>query len=158
VQEMLSQITETNSSVIGWWIGSGDCPNSMTDKMSDVIHRISDLNIPQNGFTRNKMLWGEVNKYSDVRVALTVEKQAKAGFMDLMSNAPEFNGFLIAEPQYDITRVLIYRLGDDKKVLCGGGYTSPCGGGYVEFQGETTIEDCSLCQRDCIGCYGLKTN
>lgn len=165
IKKLIQEMFKNNYTCISWWIGAGDCPKRMTDKMDYIIETISKLGFPQNGFTRNKDLWSSVNFYDDVRIALTVEKgdmdKVQKHLVDLHvywhENLGRYKGFLISEPDYDQCVVKIYKLG-----LTETEHIVFCGGGYVEYQvkqggkaPETFVEDCSTCLKNGVGCYGM---
>jgi hypothetical protein len=150
VRQIIKDMQELKATVIAWWLGSGDCPERLTDHITNIIKELSEAQIPQNGFTRNKWLWYNVHYLKNVRFVLTVEKGMKRP--DLEYNI----GNLIAEPDYENGIVKIYAIRRGKKVATG--YT--CGAGYVYQIKEgappkTFIEDCSLCLKDGVGCYDL---
>ena len=153
VRQMIKDIIELEATVIAWWLGAGDCPERLTDKVLDIMEELSKAKILQNGFTRNKHLHRMANGINNVRIALTVEKGAKQEF----EHSRE--GMLIAEPDYEkgVVNLYVHKRGESKFKVTGAG----CGGGYVIHRLEkgkppkAFIEDCSLCLKDGVGCYNL---
>jgi len=132
---LLKEVKSSNSTILSWFVSSGDCPGKLTDKISGVIKIISENGIPQNGFTRNRNFWERANSIDNVVVCLTTEKKIDGLFP-------------IAIPDYKTWKVDIIK--KNQEFLCGGGTVNRCGGGYFN---EIHPEDCSLCHKEKIGCF-----
>jgi len=161
VRNLIEQMLALEATTLGWWIGSGDCPERLTNKFIDIIYQLSKSDIPQNGFTRNEKFWSSVNEFSNVRIALTVERQAVQEFLSEMPTPTSYYGYLISEPDYERNIVLIYKLGVDEKAKPVHFSTVACGGGWVTYKHSKQappnvfIEDCSMCLKEGVGCYDL---
>ena len=130
------------------WFDSGDCPTSLTNKVSDIINQLHEDDFSQLGFTRNEKLWLKVKDleeddqcYSNVttktRFMLTVERGTKI-----------IKEGRYAVPDYKKQRVCIihHHTFDkpveesiDKIISNGGGLVRYCGGGgsYIEMKTVT---------------------
>lgn len=138
-----SELKQTSSTVLSWFIESGDCPVRLTAKIISVIKQLAQRGISQNGFTRNKRFWEAFKNDDLVHICLTVENPKKAKLL--------INEGLIAFPEYDNHRVRI-----NESFACGGGVVITCGCGTVDDEVDEYEEDCSLCEKRKVGCYGIK--
>ncbi|MCG8430399.1 MAG: hypothetical protein MJA29_04425 [Candidatus Omnitrophica bacterium] len=145
INRMLQEIEDNKATNLVWWCESGDCPASMTEKISNIMHCISDAGIPQSGFTRNKALWSRANNIKNCNIALTVENEQEA--VRLSEHG------LISLPNYKTWKVKIFVEG--QLYLCGGGGVGvpSCGMGGVEQDDYWGEEDCSICFKNGKGCY-----
>ena len=138
VSMLETDVKECSNQVLTWFAESGDCPTKLTTKIATVMRRLS---MPQNGFTRNKHLWGIAHYIPKVGLVLTEENEKRA---------IEYAKFgLVGIPNYDEHRVRILK-GDDIWICGGGGV---CGCGTVEYDGDESEEDCGLCYKMSRGCY-----
>lgn len=148
VRELIEGIGKLEASILCWFIGSGDCPKGMTDKVFRVMDVLNDMDVIQHGFTRNEELWRRTFDLRKCTMILTVEKDE-----DIPYSA---KGALVAEPNYEKDVVKIYRIGE--RWQCSWG----CGGGWVhptktsKYIPKTTVEDCSLCLENNNGCFTLE--
>lgn len=159
VRKILKEINQLNATILSWFIGSGDCPERLTSKLIEIMREISSVEIPQNGFTRNQSFWLNANKIDgNVRIALTVEKDDKDFEWWIQRHdirSERMTDYLIAEPDYRKRIVNIRRFGMESVFAgCGSGWvkTIPKEGKIV----EEFVEDCSLCLKDKVGCYGIQ--
>jgi hypothetical protein len=140
--ELEKELIETKSTIISWFTECGDCPKRLTNKIACIIKQLSLKGIPQNGFTRNKEFWRSLNRLPNIYICLTEEKSSKAKM--LMKEG------LVAVPNYKTRRVNI-----NEAVMCGGGGIT-CGEASIkEEDGDEYEEDCSLCAKRQVGCFGF---
>lgn len=139
VDKLKDEISTASNKVLSWFPESGDCPHLKTGKVLEVMR---GLDVPQNGFTRNKELWAISHNISNVHMVLTVEDEGRANLL-------KEQGF-VAVPDYYERRVKI--LNKDQIWLCGGGSVT-CGCGAVEDEDKVTEEDCGTCWKLLRGCY-----
>ena len=141
--ELVKEIAETKSTILSWFNECGDCPKRLTEKISSIVRHLQSCGIPQNGFTRNREFWVGLNGLNDVHICLTEENNKTA--RSLMEQG------LVAVPNYRTRQVNIGGI-----YLCGGGTIIRCGEAAVIEEDNVYEEDCSLCQKRGVGCYGLK--
>lgn len=158
---LCEQLDEMKATTLCWFIGSGDCPKRLTEKVTEIIALITKTKIKQNGFTRNKKLWENCYPMRKrVRLALTVEAEVVKDFLMDQAHSGRigykpgiYEGALIAIPNYKTQIVRIKEISKEFKEMRSWG----CGAGWVEFfqakHGKVTVEDCSLCALTKKGCY-----
>lgn len=124
-----------NAKMIQWFVW-GDCPSSLTEKVSEVILKIRDAGIPQYGFTRNRHLWELVPNEDRLHIGLTVDdpKIALELSVDKMTAHPDFeHGYA--------------------EMIFKGEIRSRCNGWWCITELETRNSDCTRCLAHGEGCY-----
>ena len=117
------------------WFVTGDCPMDLTNKCFEVIRRLHEKGVHQNGFTRNLELWKAVNALGGIPFALTVEVPNAAKKMSLAG--------LTTCPDYHAWRTTIFK-GGQEVAMCWG---------IVETNGKIYPEDCVMCRENKRGCW-----
>jgi len=138
----ISNEVKNMKSELLYWFASGDCPSEFTDEIAYIIEGLSFIIPAQNGFTRNQELWEKVNKFDNVKIALTLEKPYKSKLQQMSSLGT------IAVPNYNTGIINLY--------TCNRSYTS-CGANLVYIKTLDKIEerdaDCNICYKEKIGCF-----
>jgi len=81
INKILEDMCDYNLMHLYWWPW-GDCLPEIADKISDIMLKLSAIGILQNGYTRNKSFWRNINfpQIDNLRIGLhadTVEEAKK---------------------------------------------------------------------------------
>lgn len=123
------------------WFCWGDCPPDMTEKVVAIMKSLSEKQIIQCGFTRNKKLWDAVLKIKNIRFAYTTEE------IDDIDELAKKG--LVAYPHYDTGKTLLFYKTNKEK------HHTSCGGSFmVEEATKISYEaECSECYKNKRGCF-----
>ena len=110
VEKILDDLSIYSLMHLYWW-SWGDCLPELTDKITDIMFKLSDIGILQNGYTRNPSLWRNMNfpQYNENlriggHVDSTSELQINGAHKDKIICCPDVN-VQKAEMYYNGTKI-----------------------------------------------------
>lgn len=137
---IFEEIKDKNPLLVEWFCW-GDCMPDMTDKVLTVMKLLSNKNVIQYGFTRNRKLWDATLKIQNTRIGFTEEDWNEVGKLAMKG--------LVAFPRYDIGVTQLYLRGE-KPYQAGS-----CGSSFMQYHATKIVydADCSECYKNKRGCF-----
>jgi hypothetical protein len=144
VKRIGAELKKENCNILTWF-AVGDCPESLTGKITSVMAGLSLNGVVQCGFTRNETLWKHSHFFDNVTLGLTVENEKRA--IELSEEG------LVSVPDYSSWTITLYK--KMKPIYnCGGGFGTTCGENFVITKAEEIHpEDCGKCYEGKRGCF-----
>ena len=144
VEKILEDMCFYNLMHLYWWPW-GDCLPELTDKIANIMQKLSVVGILQNGYTRNLELWELINVHHEQRENL------KIGFhIDTIEGAKTMSnslgGRVVCCPDISVSKAELYFRG--QKV-------ARCCGIWCDWltKNETRAADCQECFIFKQGCF-----
>ncbi len=134
-----TEMIDTDCNILSWF-ATGDCPETLTGKISNIIYMLSKEGCIQCGFTRNSVLWERLLPLANTKIALTVEDPVEALSMSRLG--------MVGMPYYKQGVVEIMSRKRRRLTFCGEN--------FVVIKGEKEEvypEDCGNCHKERIGCF-----
>jgi len=155
IKRIISEMTEMDTKIL-YWFASGDCPRKLTQKLSELIIRLSkEYVMTQQGFTRNKKLWQSFKGSDNIRFCLTIENEDKISNID----EEDKEGTLFAVPNYETGNVKIigfpWVISKPQFEYHCGSLFNPAYRNKTHTYYERTVLEVSKCY-DCQKCYNEK--
>ena len=141
VEKILEDVGFYSMMHLYWW-SWGDCLPELTDKIANVMLKLSYLGLLQNGYTRNPMLWSKINLEFPQRENLRI------GFH--VDSMEEINNFaedkVVCLPDTDVNKAELYLNGEK---------VARCCGIWCDWlpRNETRAADCQECYLFKQGCF-----
>ncbi len=137
VERIMKELSYFESTFLGWF-SWGDCPPSLTEKIVEIVRRLNESGIIQNGFTRNKTLWEKIPCKNNLRFSLSVDTEKDANVSS--------NSKTVCFP--DISRA-------EARVFFDGKMRARCSGYFcIHLDTNRTVEaDCEQCYAGFNGCF-----
>jgi hypothetical protein len=122
-----------------WWPW-GDCLPELTDKITNIMSKLSDIGILQNGYTRNPILWRNIHALNkdNLKIGFHVDTVEEAKILS--------DGKVMCCPDVAVTKAELYFNGEK---------VARCCGIWCDWltQDETLIADCQECYLYKEGCF-----
>ena len=139
VNKIIDDMCSYNIMHLYWWPW-GDCLPELTDKITDIMLKLSKIGILQNGYTRNRLLWQNMNfpQEDNLRIGLHV---------DIIEEAKELSeNKVICCPDVVVGKAELYF--NQEKI-------ARCCGIWCDWltTNETRIADCQECYLYKQGCF-----
>lgn len=140
VSTVLQELESKEPKLLEWFCW-GDCPPDMTEKVVSIMKSLSEKQIIQCGFTRNRKLWDEALKVKNIRLGYTTE--------DLDEIDELVKKGLVAYPNYDTGQTQLHYKTHRKR------HFVSCGGDFITVHAtEISYEaECSECYKNKRGCF-----
>lgn len=113
IEKILEDMCFYNLMHLYWWPW-GDCLPEMTDKITNIMLKLSEAGILQNGYTRNKSLWKNINfiqRPDNLRIGFHVDTVKEAKSIS--------QGKVICCPDITVNKAELYFNGEKIARCCG---------------------------------------
>ena len=139
-KKILEDLSDYSLMHLYWW-SWGDCPPDLTDKVFDIMVHLSEIGVLQNGYTRNEILWRNINFPQRNNLKIGAHVDDKPGLL-----VPDYRDKIVCCPDVLVNKAELYYNGVKIARCCG----IWCDWVTVK---ETRAADCQECYLYKQGCF-----